>query len=116
MSLIPWISLLPSPCAASPGAQPVDVRRLCKTHVHVRSTLKIQAVANAALRNDRNDACQQQQSAERVEVLRLAHPVDIGLFEKLDHARFGFPSLDSKGFPFVPGAVGVRKRRTESSL
>ncbi|HEX4537781.1 MAG TPA: hypothetical protein VH140_12580, partial [Candidatus Acidoferrum sp.] len=48
----------------------------------------------------------QQQPAERIEVLRFAHPIDVGLFEELDHARFGFPSLDSKGFPFVPGAVG----------
>src|SRR5262249_3245149 len=83
----------------------VDIRRLSKHDVHVGAALEINAVAEAALEDDRGPTGKQENTAEGVKILRFTHPIDVGFFKELDHAHTNFPSLDSSGYLFVPASV-----------
>ncbi len=83
-------------------AKLIDIRRFGKTDIHVGATPEVDAVLNAALEKYGAPADEQQESAQCEEILGFAHPVDVGLFEELDHAVSRFPSLDSTLFQFVP--------------
>jgi hypothetical protein len=80
----------------------VNIGRLSEADIHVCATLEVDSVFNSTLHQNRGPANKQQNTAESKEILGLAHPIDVGLFEELDHAVLYFPSLDSKALGFVP--------------
>src|SRR5260221_7850111 len=56
-----------------------------KLNVHVGTTLKVNAVVEAALGKNGKPAYEQKNGDKSKEILGFAHPVDIGLFEEPDH-------------------------------
>jgi hypothetical protein len=66
--------------------QLVDVRWLRKSHVHVCSALKIYAVKEPVVMPYGQPADDQKNAAQGIEILRLRHPMDVGLSEELEHA------------------------------
>src|SRR6202012_3483141 len=55
--------------------------------VDVGATLEIDAVTEAAFMQPGDEPCDEKNGAQAVEILGLAHPVDIGLFKELNHAE-----------------------------
>src|SRR5579871_3005649 len=69
-------------------AQVVDVRSLGEANVHVRATFEVDAVIEPALLPNGDPTSEKKNGAEGIEILGFAHPINVGLFEELDHSAF----------------------------
>src|SRR5206468_3756533 len=69
-------------------AKPVDVGGLGEFDVHISAALKVDAVVHTALLPNGKPACEEKNGAQGIEILGLAHPIDVGLFKELDHPLF----------------------------
>jgi hypothetical protein len=56
--------------------------------VHVGATFEINPVAKTAIDENRSPPSEEKNAAQGIKILGFAHPVDVGLFEELDHAFF----------------------------
>ena len=79
--------MVPSPWALQGRANLLSVRRLGEPHAYVRPALEIDALAQSALMVNGDHAGYKEDAAKTIEILGLAHPVDVGLFEQLNHAE-----------------------------
>ena len=74
------------PLGGKTAAKFVKVGGFGKTNVHVSAATKIDSVLNTASEENRNPSDEKKNTAQGVEVLGLAHPIEIGLLEELEHA------------------------------
>ncbi len=70
------------------AAELINIGRLGETHIHVGAAFEVDPVAKTAFVENRNPPSEEKNAAQGIEILGLAHPVDVGLFEELDHAAF----------------------------
>ena len=68
------------------AAELVHIGGLGKSYIHVGAAFEINPVAKTAIDDNRSPPGEEKNAAQGIEILGLAHPVDVGLFEELDHA------------------------------
>src|SRR5260370_6416712 len=66
----------------------VDTGMLGKANVHLGAAFETDSVANPATEENRRPSTEEKNTPHAIEILGFAHPVQIGLFEELDHAAF----------------------------
>ncbi len=79
------------PLGGEAAAEPVNIRRLGEADIHVGTAFEVDPVANPASEKNRSPPSEEKNTAQGIEILGFAHPVDIGLFEELNHADFASP-------------------------
>src|SRR6267154_1151028 len=78
----------PEPLGLEAVAELIDIGRLGEAHIHIGAAFEIDSVANPATEQNRSPSSEEKNAAQGIEILGFAHPVQIGLFEELDHAAF----------------------------